>query len=313
MTTTYSDTEQTAALAAAAAAANGVKRAAWLASWQTAIGSGARVALYRDSVRVWHGTITGTLTITGTAFVIETAAQVSIAEADIDTGTWEVRVEKASDSAVYFGATVALNAGTNEIELDRDLTGTATLDIGTLTFNAPPFDTLTSSQVQASAVVDEANVGSVQVTFSTQPTAGNKILVPFAYVEGFSGLTDPDEVSATLWTDLTDFSTLYPTTDATGSITAVGQLVKRVTNLGSAGGYFSSATGWYLRQDAGGGYYLEMSGTTEFVSSIASSAIISASAGEVIVAVRPDAAASYDPDYWYQPSIWEAGDGRAGV
>lgn len=313
MTAIYSDTEQTAALAAATAAANGVKRAAWLTSWQTAIGSGARVALYRDSVRVWHGTITGTLTITGTAFVIETAAQVSIAAADIDSGSWELRVEKASDAAVYFGCTVTRAGGTNIGALSDDLTGTATLDIGTLTFNAPPFDTVTSSQVQASAVVDEANVGSVQMTFSTQPTAGNKILVPWAYYEGFRGLTDPDDVSATLWTDLSDFSTLYPTTDATGSITAVGQLVKRVTNLGSAGGYFSSSTGWYLRQDAGGGYYLEMSGTTEFVSSIASSAIIGAAAGEVIVAVRPDTAASYDPDYWYQPSAWEAGDGRAGV
>lgn len=312
MSAIYSSTEQTAAMAAGNAAANGAKEAAFLSSWQTAIGADAKVVLYRDAVAVYTGAITGTVPIVGSAFVIETAAQSSISTSDIDTGSWELRIEKASDAAVYFGCTVTRAGGTDIGSLDDDLDGGDTLTIGTLTFNAPTLDTILPAPEQVETIVSGSNVGSLTLTLTTQPTAANKILIPFAYYEGFRGKTDPTSVSATLWLDPSDLTTLKPNTDGTGTITAADQVVKRISNKGSAGGYFTNSSGWYLRQATNDGYYLEMTGTSEFVSSIASSAIIGVSAGEVIAACRPTTY-SDGGDSWYSPAVWQADDGCAGV
>mgnify|MGYP002682807648 CR=1 FL=1 len=130
MSAIYSSTEQTAAMVAGNAAANGAKDAAFLSSWQTAIGADAKVVLYRDAVAVYTGAISGNVPIVGSAFVIETATQSSISASDIDTGSWELRIEKASDAAVYFGCTVTRAGGTNVGALDDDLEGGDTLTIG---------------------------------------------------------------------------------------------------------------------------------------------------------------------------------------
>ena len=312
MTAIYSATEQTAAIAAADAAADGSKRSAFLTSWQTAIGSNAKVVLYRDGTPVYTGTLTGTLTITDNAFVIETASQSSISAADIDTGAWELRIENAADAAIYFGCTVTRAGGTDVASLDDDLEGSDTLDIGTLTFNAPPLDTSEVAAEQIESVVTGTNVGSLTLTLTSQPTAQNKIVIPFAYYEGFRGYDDPTDVGATLWLDPSDLSSLRANTDGTGSVTGANQLVRRIANKGSAGGYFTSSVGWYLRQTEAGVYYLEAPGTSEFVSNLASSSFIGASAGEVIIGWRTD---DYygSSDSWYSYAAWEADDGIAGV
>jgi len=313
MSAIYSSTEQTAAMAAGNAAANGAKEAAFLSSWQTAIGSNGKVVLYRDAVSVWSSTLTGTVPISGSAFVITAVSQVSISAADIDTGAWELRVEKAADAAVYFGCTVARAETVGTVgELNGDLPSSGTLTLGTLTFNAPDMDTVLPAAEQVETIVSGSNVGSLTLTLTTQPTAANKVLIPFAFYEGFRGKTDPTSVSATLWIDLEDLSTLKPNTDGTGTITGVDQVVKRIGNKGSAGGYFTNSSGWYLREATNGAYYLEMTGTSEFVSNIASSAIISVAAGEVIAACRPTTY-SDGGDSWYSPSVWQADDGCAGV
>lgn len=314
MSAIYSSTEQTAAMAAANAAANGAKEAAFLSSWQTAIGSNGKVVLYRDAVSVWSSTLTGTVPISGSAFVITAVSQVSISAADIDTGAWELRVEKATDAAVYFGCTIARAETVGTIgELNGDLPSSGTLTLGTLTFNAPDMDTVLPTPEQTETTVSGSNVGSLTLTLTNQPTAANKILIPFAFYEGFRGETDPaGSASATLWIDLEDLSTLKPNVDGTGTITAVDQVVRRISNKGSAGGYFTNSSGWYLREATNGAYYLEMPGTSEFVSNLASSSFLSVSAGEVIVACRPTTY-SDGGDSWYSPAIWQADDGCAGV
>lgn len=314
MAVLYSTTAQNAAITAANAAANGSKRAAFLTSWQTSLGTGPRLKLYRSSVLMWEASTTGSLPIVGTAFVITTATQVSIAAGDIDTGLWEFRVEKNGDSSVYLGATVTLAGGTDVLSLSADTEVAGTVTLGTITFNAPALDTVDIDAVQTGTLQTGSNVTSLTVTLPAAATALNKIIVPIAYYDGFRGFTDPDDASVTLWLDISDFGSLWQNTAGSTAVTAVGQLVKRIDNKGSAGGYFENSTGWYLRQSTSSGYYLEADGATEFVSSGAASGFISASAGEVIVACRPDS--SSDPgntDYWYAPSIWQVDDGEAGV
>jgi hypothetical protein len=314
MAVLYSTAAQNAAITAANAAADGSKRAAFLSSWQSSLGTAPRLKLYRSSVLMWEASTTGLLPISGTAFVITTATQVSIATGDIQTGSWEFRVEKNGDSTVYLGATVTETGATDVLELDDDTASAGTVTLGTITFNAPQLDSLSITEVQKSSVSTGSNVSSLTVTLSSAATALNKIIVPIAYYDGFRSWTDPDDATVTLWLDPSDFSTLWSATGGTGAITAAGQLVKRIDNKGSAGGYFTNSTGWYLRQSTTSGYYLESDGATEFVSNGAASGFIAAGAGEVIVACRPDS--SSDPgntDYWYAPSIWQADDGEAGV
>lgn len=137
----YSTTEQNAAMAAAAGAANGVKRAAYLSSWGTAIGSNADVILYRNGTPVWEAALTGALPVVGPSIVITAATQSSVSVADIDTGTWELRVEKSTDSAIYIGATVTAATVAESFRLSADLAADSTVSIN-ITFNAPALDTV---------------------------------------------------------------------------------------------------------------------------------------------------------------------------
>lgn len=146
MTVTVSATEQAAALAAASGAANGAKNAAYLSSIQTAIGSNFKVLLKRDATTVYSGVATGTLTISSGTFVLPTSlGSVSISDADIDTGTWVIRVEKASDDTVYFQSSVTPSAGAGPFFLSDDLSSSGTLTLGAMTFASPSFDTEASS------------------------------------------------------------------------------------------------------------------------------------------------------------------------
>lgn len=136
----YSTTEQNAAMAAAAGAANGVKRAAYLSSWGTAIGSNADVILYRNGTPVWEAALTGALPVVGPAIVITAATQSSVSVADIDTGSWELRVEKSGDASIYIGATVTAAAVAESFLLSADLAADSTVSVN-ITFNAPSLDT----------------------------------------------------------------------------------------------------------------------------------------------------------------------------
>lgn len=136
----YSSAAQNAAMSAAAIADNGAKRSAYLASWQSSIGDNAKVVLYRDASPVWTANLTGAVPVVGPSIVINSAMQVSVSAADIDTGSWELRIEKAADSTVYFGATVAADAAPEIFHLSDDLESDSTVSVS-ITFNAPALDT----------------------------------------------------------------------------------------------------------------------------------------------------------------------------
>lgn len=314
--TIYSQQGQIDAMVAAAAAANGSKNSAFLTSWQTTLGTDPKVRLYRNSTLAYDGYITGSIPISGSSFAVTSVTTSSTPGGDIDTGTWELRVEKASDANVYIGSVVTKTGADNTLALSDDL-GSLT----SINFNLTcDLDIASPAEVQKSSLVTGSNASSIQMTLGSQPTAQNKLFVPITYYEGFRGLNSPTDCGATVWFDFSDFSSLRPNADGTGTITSHDQLVRRVNNKGSAGGWVSSSAGWYLRRATAsdgtvtGGYYLEASGSTEVVSNIASSSAISVSAGEVIVAARPTN--SSDPgntDYWYSVGLVQFGDGYAGI
>lgn len=145
MTYRFSDAEQLAAVVAANGSVNGSKNAAYLSTWISRLGVNPSLNLYRDGTRVWQASTTG-LTVSGSEVTIPVGAvQQSISDADIDTGTWEFRVEKNGDATVYFGADVAKAGAQDILALTNDLSSSGSVEIGAVKFVAPAFDVATPS------------------------------------------------------------------------------------------------------------------------------------------------------------------------
>lgn len=158
-----------AATSAATNAADGSKNAAYLSSIQSDIGANYTRRLTRDGVTVWSATQTGTLPISNSAFVLPTTAtQTSISTADIDTGTWEHRIESATDPAKYIATGVTAIGGGGPLTLSGDLVAGGTLSLGSVLLNSPPFD---SAPVLAPTASDPRVVNWVDpnVPFSQVP------------------------------------------------------------------------------------------------------------------------------------------------
>jgi len=165
----YSDNDQAAAMTAANAAADGTKEQTFLGTWQTRLGTNPTLNLYREGTLVWSATVDGLLPISGSAFVVPTdAVAVSISAADIDTGTWEFRIENAANADIYIGAGVTKAGDTDVLALSDDLTADGSVTLGSIVFNAPTLDTATA----AIGVSDPRVVVWVDAnyTFATQPT-----------------------------------------------------------------------------------------------------------------------------------------------
>lgn len=146
MAAIYSTQQQYDAITAANAAVDGEKEATFLSVWQTALGNGPTLNLYRDSTKVWSATTSGLLPISGSAFVIPTSVtEVLVSDADIDTGDWEFRIENAGDATIYYGADVSKAGGTDILALSDDLDDEAVLVIGEIAFYAPELDTETQT------------------------------------------------------------------------------------------------------------------------------------------------------------------------
>jgi len=140
----YSSNEQAAAVAAGNAAADGQREATYLAYWQSALGPSPSLALYRSGTKVWSASISGSLPIDGTSFVVPTTVTtISIADADIDTGTWEFRVENTSNADVYIGAGVTKTGATDVLALSDDIDDATEVTVGEIAFTAPSLDTVT--------------------------------------------------------------------------------------------------------------------------------------------------------------------------
>lgn len=98
-----------AANSAAAGVADGQKNAAWCAAIASGIGANYKIVARRDSVVVLDLTMSGALGASSAGLQISDsyAAINTLDVADIDTGTWTLRIEKASDSSVYVQGTLA--------------------------------------------------------------------------------------------------------------------------------------------------------------------------------------------------------------
>lgn len=146
MAAIYSAQDQFDAIAAANNAINGTKTATFLSSWQTKLGSNPALSLYREGVKVWSARITGNLPIEGNSFKVPISnTQQSISTADIDTGSWEFRIENAANPTIYYGATVTKAGAVDVLALTNDLSADGSVTIGNIVFNAPTLDSVTQS------------------------------------------------------------------------------------------------------------------------------------------------------------------------
>jgi hypothetical protein len=147
------DALATSATAAAVAAGNGSKNAAYLTHIQTAIGSAYKRQLVRNDVRVWEATASGTLPISGSTFVLpQVATQNTISSADIDTGEWVHYIVKSSEassskptSGSYIATNVTKTGGAGPAFLTADLGGSDTVQLGSFDTTVADPDSLASA------------------------------------------------------------------------------------------------------------------------------------------------------------------------
>lgn len=130
-----------------------------------------------------------------------------------------------------------------------------------------------------------------------------------------SSLFSPTSLSPTLWLDPSDITTLFTDTAGTTQVTAHGDVVARINNKGSAGGFFSQSTSAArpIYQDVGGLKYLLFDNTDDtMTSTLTLNNVIANNAYDIAVAGAVGnrlASAS-----WAIPSILgDAGAGYFGV
>lgn len=129
------------AMQAAGAVPNGQKNAAYLSYVQTEIGSNYLRQLYRDGVKVWEASITGTLPIVnGRIELPQAATQSFIATADIDTGTWLHYVRNASNAAKFIATAVTKTSDAGPATLSGDLTINTPITLSSFVLNSPALD-----------------------------------------------------------------------------------------------------------------------------------------------------------------------------
>lgn len=178
MAAIYSVQDQFDAMTAANAAADGEKVATFLALWQTRLGNNPALALYRNGTQVWSTPISGQLPIVGNAFVVPAGiVQASSVDADIDLGSWELRIENASNKAIYYGATVTKAGGTDIISLSDDLVTDSTVTTGVITFTAPTLDTVTETISRNDSRVYMWTDPNLPFAQNTKPPNGSTVYV----------------------------------------------------------------------------------------------------------------------------------------
>lgn len=108
-----------AAVAAAGAVADGEKNAAFAGAISSGIGSGYKIVARRNGIVVLDMTMSGSLGVSsaGISLPDSYASLSTLLAADIDSGTWTLRIEKASDPSVYLEGTIG-RSGTDFILSD---------------------------------------------------------------------------------------------------------------------------------------------------------------------------------------------------
>lgn len=140
MAVTVSSALLSAANSAASGASEGSKNAAFCSAISTGIGSGYRIVARRSSVVVLDMTMSGSLSSSATGLAIPDSysALNTLLAADIDSGSWSLRVEKASDANVYLHGTLG-RSGTDFI-LSADLDPEAGIALNGLVMLSPSID-----------------------------------------------------------------------------------------------------------------------------------------------------------------------------
>lgn len=124
-------------LTAISTAAIGGKRLAGVQSVSSQLGTGWKVSLRRDSVEVLRLVGSGALPVVGNTIVITQANIASteyIANADIDTGAWEARIQNAAGTQYISGG---VGRATTNFILSGDIVASEGVTLGTLTFTLP--------------------------------------------------------------------------------------------------------------------------------------------------------------------------------
>lgn len=131
--------------AAAGAVADGQKNTAWCGAIASGIGSGYKLVARRDGIVVLDLTMSGSLQAVagGLAIPGSYVTRNTLLDADIDSGTWSMRVEKAGDPSVYLNGTLG-RIGTDFV-LDADLVagGAIALAPSGIVLRSPSLDTST--------------------------------------------------------------------------------------------------------------------------------------------------------------------------
>jgi len=151
----------TAAIAAAAGAANGAKNAAFSGSIQTALGTNPVVKLNRTGSTVASKALVGSIPVVSNAFKISAntwANTTTSADADIDTGTWVIRVEKAGDSTIYLEGDLGKTGSGQPYLLSGDVTDALGIQAQDLYFQCPSFDTTTTTTTVQEIIDDMGTV-----------------------------------------------------------------------------------------------------------------------------------------------------------
>lgn len=151
-----------AANSAAAAVADGQKNAAWCGAIAAGIGSGYRIVARRDGVVVLDVSMSGSLSSVygGLAIANSYATLNTLLSADIDTGTWTLRIEKASDAATYLQGSIG-RSGTDFI-LSADLSADDPFSLGAgIVLRSPSLDTSTKRWHPGHYLVGQDSVNRV--------------------------------------------------------------------------------------------------------------------------------------------------------
>lgn len=148
------DATLTSAIAAANAASNGFKNVAYLNAALTPLGSSVRAIAYRydpntaTDTAVYTGTYSGGITVSNSQIQLPTNwTQVSLAAADIDSGSWWLRLENTSDTTKYLQGPITNPTGAGPIRISKDFAAGDTLVWAGVNFASPSYDVVTSFEL----------------------------------------------------------------------------------------------------------------------------------------------------------------------
>lgn len=156
MAASMSATMQNAADTAANAAANGSKNTAYLTSISSSIGSGYKIKARRDGVVALAMTMTGSLSVASGVITLPTSYSTldTLTTADIDSGTWTLRIEKASDATVYIEGSLGRAGGAYDFTLTNDLLTADGVTLSPAIVLSPPqYDTVTTPSTNSTQKV----------------------------------------------------------------------------------------------------------------------------------------------------------------